>query len=118
MVDMILASAEQGRAAKNGLTSRELMDQIRAPINWPGVATRQISPFHLRLRQEQPPDPERGGQVKRTEGKKIKRRVPEPAVRNQTRTVSGSWPSRATTGRQKRPARLVGRTALLANEGI
>ena len=41
MVDMILASAEkEGRGA---LTSRELMDEIRAKY-WPGVQNKQILP--------------------------------------------------------------------------
>lgn len=41
MVEMILKSAE--REGKDGLTSRELMDQIRAKY-WPGVRNGQILP--------------------------------------------------------------------------
>jgi hypothetical protein len=41
MVNLILASAE--KEGKEGLTSRELMDQIRAKY-WPGVQNRQILP--------------------------------------------------------------------------
>jgi len=41
MVNLILASAE--KEGKDGLTSRELLDQIRAKY-WPGVQNRQILP--------------------------------------------------------------------------
>jgi hypothetical protein len=41
MVNMILASAE--KEGKEALTSRELMDQIRANY-WPGVKNKQILP--------------------------------------------------------------------------